>query len=63
MNTFITKGDIPGLITYLANSDKVILEDEIEDESRNLRKKVLILDILKIKVPNRNISRFTLEKM
>ena len=50
MNAFIKKGDIPGLIAYLVNSDRVILEDN--DESRNPRKKVLILDVLKIKVPN-----------
>ena len=63
MNAFIEKGDITGLTSYLAKSDTVTLEDVIDDESYNLRKKVLVLDILKMKVPNRNISRFSLDKM
>ena len=63
MNPFLEKGDISGLTRYLANLDPVTLEDVVEDVSYNMRKKVLVLDILKMKVPNRSISRFSLDKM
>ena len=33
MNTYIDKGDIPGLNTYLACSDEVNLEDELDEGS------------------------------
>ena len=60
MNVFIKRGNIPCHNTYLGKSENVNLDDGFEDDSKE---KVIVFDMLKMRIPNRSISHITLEKM